>query len=203
MESSLKSCKLKFEGSFQVKFPHRSQNYRGSFPVISLTVHSLLQVFTIVKKSHFFVIFRKRTLFSIMLKMAWASGFRDTVQTLRGLKTGCLFILSKRVDFGTIYGHRTRCKQKCSFVRSSRRCKPRVSRSAFDSRTSLMCIRDQSGQLELLKGDLTCLVWITYSQVPNKRVYSLNYCNVELLALTRAKISTLQQLSEYTRLLGT
>ena len=31
-----------------------------------------------------------------------------------------------------------------------------------------------------------------YSQVPNKRVYSLNYCNVELLALIRAKSSKLQ-----------
>ena len=32
-----------------------------------------------------------------------------------------------------------------------------------------------------------------YSQVPNKRVYLINYnCNVELLALTRAKSSTLQ-----------
>ena len=28
--------------------------------------------------------------------------------------------------------------------------------------------------------------------VPNKPVYSLNYCNVELLALTKAKSSTLQ-----------
>ena len=42
LKSSLKSCKLKFEGSFQVKFPHRSRNSRGSFPVISLTVHSLV-----------------------------------------------------------------------------------------------------------------------------------------------------------------
>ena len=42
-----------------------------------------------------------------------------------------------------------------------------------------------------------------YSQVPNKRVYLLNYCNVELLSLTRAKSSTLQYLSKYTRLLGT
>ena len=31
-----------------------------------------------------------------------------------------------------------------------------------------------------------------YSQVPNKRVYLLKYCNVELLAMTKAKSSTLQ-----------
>jgi hypothetical protein len=30
-----------------------------------------------------------------------------------------------------------------------------------------------------------------YSQVPNKRVNSLNYCNVYLLALVKAKSSTL------------
>ena len=36
----LKSCKLQFEGSFQVKCPHRSCKYHsGSFPVTSLTVH--------------------------------------------------------------------------------------------------------------------------------------------------------------------
>ena len=42
-----------------------------------------------------------------------------------------------------------------------------------------------------------------YCQVPNKRVYSLNYCNVELLALIRAKSLTLQLHCEYTRFLGT
>ena len=41
------------------------------------------------------------------------------------------------------------------------------------------------------------------SYVLYKRVLSLNCCNVELLALTRAKSSTLQYLSEYTHLLGT
>ena len=32
----------------------------------------------------------------------------------------------------------------------------------------------------------------TNSQVPSKRVYSLNYCNVELLALFKARSSTLK-----------
>ena len=37
LERLLISYRLKFEGGFQVKYPHRS----GSFPVTSLTVHSV------------------------------------------------------------------------------------------------------------------------------------------------------------------
>ena len=41
-----KICKLKLEGSFHAKCPHRSWKdpwglYKGSFPVMSLTVHSI------------------------------------------------------------------------------------------------------------------------------------------------------------------
>ena len=35
-------------------------------------------------------------------------------------------------------------------------------------------------------------IFHVYSQVPNKGVYLLNYCNVELLALVQARSSTLQ-----------
>ena len=42
-----------------------------------------------------------------------------------------------------------------------------------------------------------------YSLVSNKRVYLLNCCNIELIALTRTNSSTFQWLSKYTRLLGT
>ena len=37
----------------------------------------------------------------------------------------------------------------------------------------------------------------TYYQVPDKQIYLLNYCNVELLALFKVRSSTLQQLNKY------
>ena len=42
-------CKWKFEGSFQVKCPHRSckELSKGSFPMISLTVHSVPILMTV------------------------------------------------------------------------------------------------------------------------------------------------------------
>jgi hypothetical protein len=44
LERLLKGCKLKFEGSFTVKYPHRSCKIglsKGFFSVTSLTVHIL------------------------------------------------------------------------------------------------------------------------------------------------------------------